>query len=81
MQMVFQDPYASLNPRLRVSGIIGEALDAHGLARGAARGRRIAELLEIVACSRSMRTATRTSSLAASASASASPARSPWSPN
>ncbi len=48
MQMVFQDPYASLNPRLRVSGIIGEALDAHGLARGAARGRRIAELLEIV---------------------------------
>jgi peptide/nickel transport system ATP-binding protein len=48
MQMVFQDPYASLNPRLRVRSIIGEALDAHGLARGAERGRRIAELLETV---------------------------------
>ena len=49
MQMVFQDPYASLNPRLRVRDIIGEALDAHGLARGPARAARIAELLEIVA--------------------------------
>jgi peptide/nickel transport system ATP-binding protein len=48
MQMVFQDPYASLNPRLRVSDIIGEAIDAHGLARGAARTARIAELLNIV---------------------------------
>jgi peptide/nickel transport system ATP-binding protein len=48
MQMVFQDPYASLNPRLRVSSIIGEAIDAHGLARGAARTARIAELLTIV---------------------------------
>lgn len=48
MQMVFQDPFASLNPRLRVSDIIGEALDAHGLARGPARARRIGELLEIV---------------------------------
>ncbi|MGO4667796.1 ABC transporter ATP-binding protein [Bosea sp. 2RAB26] len=47
-QMVFQDPYASLNPRLRVSSIVGEALDAHGLARGAARKARIAELLELV---------------------------------
>ena len=49
MQMVFQDPYASLNPRLRVRDIIGEALDAHGLARGAARAARIGELLELVA--------------------------------
>jgi len=48
MQMVFQDPYASLNPRLRVSDIIGEAIDVHGLARGAARAARIAELLNIV---------------------------------
>jgi peptide/nickel transport system ATP-binding protein len=47
-QMVFQDPYASLNPRLRVEGIIGEALSAHGLARGAARRERIAALLEMV---------------------------------
>ena len=48
MQMVFQDPYASLNPRLRVRSIIGEALDAHGLAQGAAREMRIGELLELV---------------------------------
>jgi len=48
MQMVFQDPYASLNPRLRVRDIIGEALDAHNLARGPARAARIAELLDIV---------------------------------
>ena len=47
-QMVFQDPYASLNPRLRVASIIGEALDAHGLAQGGARRARIAELLELV---------------------------------
>ena len=48
MQMVFQDPFASLNPRLRIRDIIGEALDAHGLAQGSTRERRIGELLEIV---------------------------------
>ncbi len=48
MQMVFQDPYASLNPRLRVRDIIGEALDAHGLAPGKARRARLATLLETV---------------------------------
>jgi peptide/nickel transport system ATP-binding protein len=47
-QMVFQDPYASLNPRLRVRDIIGEALSAHGLAKGAARRERIGALLEMV---------------------------------
>ena len=47
-QMVFQDPYASLNPRLRVRDIIGEALDAHRLAAGARRTERIGELLETV---------------------------------
>jgi peptide/nickel transport system ATP-binding protein len=51
IQMVFQDPYASLNPRLRIRQIIGEALDAHGLARGEARKARIAELLELVGLS------------------------------
>jgi peptide/nickel transport system ATP-binding protein len=50
-QMVFQDPYASLNPRLRVRDIIGEALAAHGLARGTARRERIAALLEMVGLS------------------------------
>lgn len=47
-QMVFQDPYASLNPRLRVRDIIGEAIDAHRLATGIRRTERIGELLEIV---------------------------------
>jgi peptide/nickel transport system ATP-binding protein len=46
-QMVFQDPYSSLNPRLRVREIIGEALDAHDLAQDR-RNARIAELLEMV---------------------------------
>ena len=51
-QMVFQDPYASLNPRLRVRDIIGEALSTHGLARGGAlRRERIASLLETVGLS------------------------------
>ncbi|VVE32891.1 peptide ABC transporter ATP-binding protein [Pandoraea horticolens] len=48
LQMVFQDPYSSLNPRLRTGQIIGEALSTHGLAEGAARQKRIAELLTMV---------------------------------
>ena len=49
MQIIFQDPYASLNPRMRVRQILGEALDTHGLARGKeAREKRIAELLDLV---------------------------------
>ncbi|MDM9559803.1 ABC transporter ATP-binding protein [Bordetella petrii] len=47
MQIVFQDPYASLNPRMTVAEILGEALDTHGLARGR-RAARIGELLERV---------------------------------
>ncbi|MDQ8031731.1 MAG: ABC transporter ATP-binding protein [Bordetella sp.] len=47
MQIVFQDPYASLNPRMSVAEILGEALDTHGLARER-RGERIRELLERV---------------------------------
>ena len=45
MQMIFQDPYASLNPRMTIGEIVGEALDIHGLARGKERAGRIAELL------------------------------------
>jgi oligopeptide transport system ATP-binding protein len=47
-QMVFQDPYGSLNPRMTVEDIVGEALDIHRLARGAAREKRIVELLRSV---------------------------------
>jgi oligopeptide/dipeptide ABC transporter ATP-binding protein len=48
MQIVFQDPYASLNPRLTVGDIIGQALDIHQLASGPARRARVVDLLERV---------------------------------
>ena len=49
MQIIFQDPYASLNPRMTVGQIIGEALIIHGLAKNRrAFQDRVAELLEIV---------------------------------
>ena len=52
MQMIFQDPYASLNPRMTVLDIIGEALDIHGLVKSRAeRTRRVEELLELVGLS------------------------------
>lgn len=52
MQMIFQDPYASLNPRMTVGDIIGEALDIHGLASGKERKERIQELLALVSLNR-----------------------------
>jgi oligopeptide/dipeptide ABC transporter ATP-binding protein len=51
MQIVFQDPYASLNPRLTVSEMIGQAIDIHALSTGAARQARIVDLLERVGLS------------------------------
>lgn len=52
MQMVFQDPYASLNPRLRVRDIIGEALDAHRLTpTRSVRADRVEQLLTLVGLS------------------------------
>jgi peptide/nickel transport system ATP-binding protein len=48
MQMVFQDPFASLNPRHSVGRIIGEPLRAHGLASGRAATARTRELLNVV---------------------------------
>ncbi|NGZ77944.1 ABC transporter ATP-binding protein [Saccharibacillus alkalitolerans] len=49
MQMIFQDPYASLNPRLKILDIIGEAMDVHGLSRNPVQRRaRVEELLEMV---------------------------------
>jgi oligopeptide transport system ATP-binding protein len=51
MQMVFQDPYASLNPRKRVGQIVGDPLRLQGEARGAELRRRVQELLERVGLS------------------------------
>jgi oligopeptide transport system ATP-binding protein len=49
MQMIFQDPYASLNPRMSVGSIIGEPLQIHGLAKGSrARKERIQDLMRVV---------------------------------
>ncbi|MDF2714349.1 MAG: peptide transporter ATP-binding protein [Paenibacillus sp.] len=49
MQMIFQDPYASLNPRMTITDIIGEALDIHHLAGSRAeRKKRVEELLDLV---------------------------------
>jgi peptide/nickel transport system ATP-binding protein len=48
MQMVFQDPYASLNPRHSIGRIVGEPMRAHGLASGRNIDKRVRELLQIV---------------------------------
>ena len=48
MQIIFQDPYASLNPRLTVGAIIGEPLEIHRVARGKEMRERVEELLQLV---------------------------------
>ncbi len=48
MQIVFQDPFSSLNPRMTIGTILGEPLEAHGIAHGPEKRRRVAELLERV---------------------------------
>jgi oligopeptide transport system ATP-binding protein len=48
LQMIFQDPYASLNPRMTVGDIIGEPLDIHGIASGEDRQTKIYNLLKQV---------------------------------
>jgi oligopeptide transport system ATP-binding protein len=48
MQMIFQDPYASLNPRMTVGNIISEPLSIHGLGDAAGRKERVQELLRVV---------------------------------
>ncbi|PID58357.1 peptide ABC transporter substrate-binding protein [candidate division KSB3 bacterium] len=48
MQIIFQDPYASLNPRMTVGKIVGEALKIHHVAKGKALDDRVAELLDKV---------------------------------
>jgi oligopeptide transport system ATP-binding protein len=48
MQIIFQDPYGSLDPRMTVGSIINEPIDTHKLAKGEARKERVADLLRIV---------------------------------
>lgn len=48
MQMIFQDPYASLNPRMTVGNIIGEPLEIHNIGDANSRKERVKELLKIV---------------------------------
>ncbi|MDP7035962.1 MAG: dipeptide ABC transporter ATP-binding protein [Planctomycetota bacterium] len=52
MQIIFQDPYSSLNPRMTVESIVGEALTIHGIAQGEERRQRVRELLEKVGLSK-----------------------------
>ena len=51
LQIVFQDPYASLNPRMTVGQIIGEPIHTFGLARGDAKKQRVQELMKMVGLS------------------------------
>lgn len=48
MQMIFQDPYASLNPRMTINDIVGEPLLVHNIAKGAEVSKRVGELLDLV---------------------------------
>ncbi len=47
MQMIFQDPYASLNPRMSIGDVIGEPLVIHGMGNGNERRERVAELMRV----------------------------------
>lgn len=55
MQIIFQDPYSSLNPRMTVGHIVGEAIKVHGMATGIDLDRRIGRLLDRVGLSPSYR--------------------------
>jgi len=48
MQFIFQDPYESLNPRMKVGEIVGEGLEVHQIAQGKEKARRVSEILEKV---------------------------------
>ena len=80
VQVVFQDPFSSLNPRMKVRDILAEPISNFGLARNRVEMKdRIAELMDKVRLPRDCgEIAIRTNSPAGSASASASPAR--WRP-
>ena len=48
MQIIFQDPYASLNPRMRIGTAVGHPLEIHNLAKGAGKREKVMEILEKV---------------------------------
>jgi oligopeptide/dipeptide ABC transporter ATP-binding protein len=52
LQIIFQDPFSSLDPRMRAQSIIGEGIEVHKLARGQDKQERVVELLEMVGLSR-----------------------------
>jgi oligopeptide transport system ATP-binding protein len=54
MQIIFQDPYASLDPRLTVQTIVAEPLEVHGIGNGRERRERVLQLLEVVGLDPSM---------------------------
>src|SRR5271169_4412842 len=53
MQMIFQDPFSSLNPRMSVGDIVGEPLDVHGIAHGKDKERAVASIFDQVGLRRS----------------------------
>ena len=53
MQMIFQDPFSSLNPRMSAGDIVGEPLEVHGLAHGREKERRVAAIFDQVGLRRS----------------------------
>jgi oligopeptide transport system ATP-binding protein len=72
LQMIFQDPYASLNPRMTVGQIIGEPIKTFKLSNGKSVEDRVQDLMETVGLSRRFVNVIRTNFPAGSASASAS---------
>lgn len=48
MQIIYQDPFSSLNPRFTVGEIIGEMFDIHGVAKGAEKEKKVKEMIELV---------------------------------
>ncbi len=52
VQLIFQDPYSSLNPRMSASAIVGESLGIHNISKGRKREERVAQLMEVVGLNR-----------------------------
>jgi oligopeptide transport system ATP-binding protein len=55
MQMIFQDPYSSLNPRMRIEEIIGEGLDIHQIATGIERDNTVSKLMDMIGLEQNMK--------------------------